>query len=348
MRVIYSGDFTMFDNALLELLDNETVQTSASITHGDTSARPYREILRHLNVTSFSQLEVFQRCPRKFQMQKQNAARNTMLDFSQNVDFAFGHAVGAGIQNYLITRDIEVACFNAMLAWNADWTAEIPKKRKNLWGALLAVEKFAATVIDGTLEDWELLILPNGKPAIEVSFSFHCGNGFKHYAHMDIALRNKRTRQIAVMDCKTTGMTEPEEAIYSNSTQALSYAIMLETVLQEDIVDYDVMYLVYSSTDREWHNLVFTKSSLDQAEFIKDLLLTQDMIKTYNEVGFFPKRGNACYEFFRRCEYYGECNLVSDEPLPIMEDDVEAEKADYVITLTSVVETLKEKRHGKR
>lgn len=334
-------------DAAMSLLEQESVQTSASLTsHQATAQRDYQKILRSVNVTSFSQLETFYRCPRKFQMQKERAANASLARIEpQNVDFAFGHAVGAGIQNFLAYGDLDGALFAATMAWRAEFFAEIPKKRKNLWGALIAVEKFALSFRPDHLSDWDLLVLPNGKPAIEVSFSFHCGeNGFKHYCHMDLALRNRVTKRLMVVDCKTTGSLQAEPASYANSSQALSYAIMLETCMPDEFVDYDVMYLVYSSSDREWTPLVFTKSVLEQAEWIKDILLTQDLIRTYNDVGFFPKRGAACFDFFRRCEFFGECNLTSDTPLPWLPEEEEAEKPDYVVDLATVVEKLKERK----
>jgi hypothetical protein len=280
-------------------------------------------------------------CPRKFYLNKWRATQpGGAIQLQANIDFAFGHAVGAGVQNWLMTRNMNQALFACIMAWSAEFTASIDKKKKNLHSAMLAVEIFAQSFEPQSLDEWELLILPNGKPAIEVGFSFHCGNGFKHYGHMDIALRNKFSKKIRVIDCKTTG-GDPEEANYANSTQALSYAVMLEACLPDELIDYEVGYLVFSSENREWHLLPFTKRVADQAEFVKDLLLTQDMIRTYNEIGFFPKRGNACFSYFRRCEYFGECDIVRSEQLPELAEEAEAEKPDYVIDLSVVIEQLR-------
>lgn len=335
------------DTAAWELLNAQEVQTSGTLGYGwqKTSRKQYRDILRHINVTSFSQLEVFHRCPRKFLMAKQQAAvapQETMV----NVDFSFGHAVGAGVQSYIAYRDAQRAMLSCVLAWNAEMDAEIKKTRKSLHNAMIAVEKFIAGYESGEiLDDWEILQLPAIGPAVETSFSVHCNNGFKHYCHMDLGLRNRRTGRVGVCDVKTSGFDEPEEAIYGNSGQSLSYSIMLQRALEgEEIVNYDVMYLVYSTPEREWHLLEFSKSILDQAEYIKDLLLTHEQIRTYNELRFFPKRGNACFDFKRRCEFYGECNLVADEPLPEIAQEVEAEPPDYIIALEEVIENLKAKK----
>lgn len=330
------------------LLEQTTVQTSANspLSHQATSKKDYGRLMKYRNVTSYSQLEVLYRCPRKFQLQKERAAFNPGHSQGQNVDFAFGHAVGAGIQHYLMTKNLPQSWLNAMLAWSADWEAEIPKKKKNLWGALIAVEKFVHVWAD-SLDEWELVIMPNGKPAIEVSISMHCNDGYKHYMHIDIVMRNKRTGKVAVWDAKTTGFQDAEESLYANSGQALGYAVALQNILGEEVFDYEVYYLVYSSTDREWTLLPFAKNFLESAEFVKDLVVTQDMITNYDEMQFYPKRGQSCYDYFRRCEFFGECNLTADERLPLLADDAEAEQTDYVISLQSVIDTLKARRAGK-
>jgi len=330
------------------LLEATTVQTSANspLSHQATSKKNYGRLMRYRNVTSYSQLEVLHKCPRKFQLLKERAAFNPGATQGQNIDFAFGHAVGAGIQHYLMTQNLAESFINAMLAWSADWEAEIAKKRKNLWGALIAVEKFVHVWRD-SLDEWELLVLPSGKPAIEVSISLHCNDSYKHYMHIDIVMRNKRTGKIAVWDAKTTGFDQPEESLYANSSQALGYAIGLQAALGHEVFDYEVYYLVYSSTDREWTLLPFSKQYLESAEFVKDLVVTQDMITNYDEMRFFPKRGAACYEFFRRCEFFGECNLTADERLPLLDEGAEAEPTDYVVSLESVIEDLKARRTAK-
>ena len=77
------------------------------------------------------------------------------------------------------------AQLNGSLAWRAGFEDRKDKGKKSLWEAMIVIEKFAAWE---ALEDYELLKLPSGKPAIELSFSLHARDGFKHYGHMDIGL----------------------------------------------------------------------------------------------------------------------------------------------------------------
>lgn len=305
-------------------------------TYSSTADKAYDNLLRYHNVTSYSQLGILHRCPRKFQLAKYKAAESKRASFDlPNLDFCFGHAVGAGSQNYLLSKNITTALFNAMMAWRADLTARWDKKKKSLWEAIIAVEKFAEW---DALQDYELLILPNGKPAIELSFSLHAANGYKHYGHVDIVLKNIYSGKLAILELKTEGGEEPEEAKYANSSQAIGYGVCLDAIFP-GLTDYTVLYAVYSASSRKWNLLPFDKTTIHKAEWVKDLLLDHGTMSTYEELRFYPKRGESCYDFRRRCEFFGECNLVPDDKLPVLPDSDEAENPDYVISLDEVIQS---------
>jgi len=327
---------------IFSLIGDADVGSSANISYESTSKKAYQNLLRYGNVTSYSQLTELHRCPRKFQLMKQQADKRASLDaVEENLDFAFGHAVGAGVQSYMVTKDLDSALFNAFMAWNAGFDERDQKGSKSIWEAHIAVEKFVPFA-DEVLADWEILTLESGKPAIEIAFSIHAERGNRHYGHMDLGMRNIRSGRVAVGEVKTTKYKQVEEAFYANSGQGVSYATMLET-LYPGITEYDVNYLVYSSSAREWNLLPFTKTVKNKAEWIKDLLLDHSMIETYERIHFYPKRGEACYSFNRRCQYFGECNLVADGPLPRLEATEEAEPVDYILRLEDIINVQKQR-----
>lgn len=321
------------------LLGSETIQTTSDVTFQSTSDKAYDSLLKYWNVTSYSQLSMLHLCPREYQlaMQAANSPHGRNPFATVNLDFVFGHAVGAGAQNYLLTGDLAKAGFNATMAWRADFFDRWDKKKKSLWEALIALDIFAAWWPEAG-EEWELLILPNGKPAIELTFSLHARNGFKHYGHIDIVLKNKYSGQVAVLELKTNGMGA-EEALYANSSQGTGYAVMLDTIFP-GLTEYTVLYAVYLVKERRWELMPFDKSIAVKAEWVKDLLLDHSTAGTYEQIKFYPKRGESCFRFNRRCQYFGECDMVDDAPLPTLPQEQEAEKADYVIDLDAVIETL--------
>lgn len=313
-----------------KLLQNETIQLSFT----KTSQKKYDALLRYKNVTSYSQRQLLHACPRKYQLamyRAQQAAETLTI----NLDFAFGHAVGAGAQNYLLTGDVTAAQFNSTLAWSAGLEDRKDRSKKSLWEAMIAVEKFAEW---DALQDWELYKLKLGKPAIELAFSLHARNNFKDYGHIDVVLQNKSTKQLAVLELKTTER-EPEEAMYANSSQALGYSLMLKA-MEPQLTYYSVLYAVYSSALREWFLLPFDKSILTQAEWIKDLLLDHSALQTYEQIKFYPKRGESCFDFRRRCEFFGECNLVPDTELPELAQEEEAEEVDWIIDIEQIIQEI--------
>lgn len=327
---------TDIQTAIFAFLGDADVGSSADLSYTNTAKKEYAKLKRYSNVTSYSQLTELHRCPRKFQLMKQQADVQSSLDaVEENLNFAFGHAVGAGIQSWLATKNMDAALFNCFMAWNAGFDERDRYGSKSIWEAHMAVEKFIPFAME-ELADYEILTLANGKPAIEIAFSIHAERGNKHYGHMDIGLRNIRTGKVAVGECKTTKYKEAEEAFYANSGQGVSYSTMLET-LYPGITEYEVLYLVYSSSARKWQLMPFTKSVKHKVEWIKDLLLDHSLIETYERIHFYPKRGEACYDFGRRCQYYGECNLVSDVPLPRLPEEDEAENVDYILKLEDII-----------
>jgi hypothetical protein len=337
----------------LDLLDGIEVQTSASLEkesliYSSTADKAYSRLMKMVNVTSYSQLQLLHSCPRKYQLSMHKAMSNSRtIEQTVNVDFTFGHAVGAGVQSYLLDADIVKASFNAFMAWRAPFTERVQKKKKSLWEAIIAIEKFAHWWSEsGLADDWELAALPSGKPAIELAFSLHSPDGFKHYGHIDVVLKNKHNNSYAVLELKTTGIGA-DEAMYANSNQATGYSLMLETIWQ-GIPDYTVLYCVFSTSKGEWTLMPFDKTMTQRAEWIKDLMLDHSAISTYEELGFYPKRGESCYSFMRRCEFFGACNMVPDDELPRLEEDEEAEPVDATINLADVIASLKQAKERER
>lgn len=304
-----------------------------NLSFESTTDKSYNKLQAFRNVTSYSMLSELHACPRKFELIKARAASGGSQ--ANNVDFAFGHSVGSGIQAWLINRDMKSAILNAFLAWRIPYGACIEKKKKSICNATIAVQKYAV-FHEEALADWDVWVLPNGKPAIELSVSVDFENGYKHYIHIDVILENRITKQLAVQENKTSGFNMVEEAIYANSSQALSYAAVVD-MLRED-TSYEVFYCVYSSTSREWNILPFTKHTSLKAEWIADVKLDHATLSTYKSLNFYPKRGESCYNFMRRCEFFGVCNLTANlAALSELPAEEQAERVDYAFKISDII-----------
>lgn len=321
------------DSALAKLSAQSCFSFNEKGVASAVAEKDYNQLQRWGNVTSYSVLGVLHQCPRKFQLIKARAARGGSQ--VNNTDFAFGHAVGAGIQAWLMSRDLDVALFNCMLAWKLPFEVRADKKQKSIWEACHAVMQYPQ-FFEQTQDDWQVWILPNGKPAIEIAFSLDFENGYKHYGHIDVILQNRHTKALAIQENKTHGFRAVEPAIYANSNQAVSYAAFLDMVA--DITNYEVFYNCYSAPAREWELVPFTKSIASKVEALREIEFDHAAISTYRKLNYFPKRGDSCFAFMRRCEFFGECNLTATlQPFVDLPAEQEAEEVDFAFKVSDVL-----------
>lgn len=340
------------DSILDEVLNSEVGSKAAANALGVVKSR-YRELVAYGNVTSFSMQEDWHRCRRRFQIKKLQADNNSNAEQETNVDFAFGHAVGAGIATYDETKDLDKAIFSAFLAWNMDlleekeWKASRnPKKSFHhaVW-ALMAYEVFYQEETD--LADYEVV---KTEAALAVDFE----NGYFYVGHVDEILRHKETGQLKIKENKTTGFATVDPAIYSNKEQALSYSIVAD---QLGASEYEVLYTVYSTPEQRWMLMPFTKTNLAKAEWLQGQLFIAQEIEASAEINFFPKNGDGCVKWNRRCEFYESCDFDSVKVFgkryeglkkcQSLEELDEIEKFDYKFTWTEIVERQKKRVSGE-
>jgi len=307
-----------------------------------TSDKEYFKLTGSANATSFSKLTLLHECPRKYELEGLRASsRDEAAERTQtNVDFAFGHAVGSGIQTYGATGNLVAAQFAAFLAWKMPWDAEKTDKSgkpvgKSLALALYAVEKFQE-FRRLELGEYDVLRLPDGRPATELSFAVDTQNGFFHFGHIDTVLQHRTTKRLAVWEGKTSGKDSVTDADFANSYQALGYSVVLDAISEQLGLpgqEYEVLYITYSSKSREFMILPFTKNRSQRAEWLQDLLLNHAMIKQYRELNFFPKRGNSCInQWGRQCQWFGNCQMRNESLFP----GVELRRIDRAIDLKSI------------
>ncbi len=264
---------------------------------------------------SYSRRQTLNSCPRKFQLEN---IYNLGLRDDSNVDFAFGHAVGAGVQHLLWQpHDLHGAVIRCAAAWDIDILIDNIKANKSLAHAVRAVKIFHQMVssVGGFLRDYEIAIF-NGKPAIELTFCIHLHDGFLYEGHIDVILFNPKTNHYLVVELKTTKFNNIHESMYKNSSQALGYSIVLDSIAADHGAQnsYYVMYLVYKTGAMLFEQFLFPKSRYQRAKFLNDLLLDCERLDLYALANHYPQQGEACFNFFRPCQFLDTCNL-SDESL---------------------------------
>lgn len=297
----------LMSNELDDLL-NETITTGA-----DMQVVEFQGIDPRIQLLSYSALGTLHKCPRKFELYRKKATDDLMdpeAASNQNLTFAFGHVVGEGVQDVMDGIGEDEIIFKMFLGWHASLADYNPKQNKSFYLAVLAIQRFISLRNNGFLDDYELLVY-NGRSAKELSFRITLPDGFKFRGSVDAVLRHKTTGKILVLECKTSSSANLNPTTFKNSSQAVGYSVVLDVVCPE-ITSYDVLYLVYLTRDMVYEQLRFTKTYLQRATWIQELLLDIETIKLFNTTGVYPMRGESCNDFFRDCEYLNQCNLSTE------------------------------------
>lgn len=259
---------------------------------------------------SYSSLATLHACPRKFELNRLNSIVTGEEDIQTSVTFSYGHVVGLGIQMVLENKSEAEFIWQAFLAWKPDLFAENTKQNKSFASAIFAVQKFKAMCAQGYLQDYELVYYEK-KPAVELGFLISLPNGYNFRGSVDAVLRHKTTDEVMVLECKTSSATSINSATYKNSAQAVGYSVVLDAIFPL-LSSYKVLYLIYSTKQYQYEQLEFTKTYVQRARWIRELVLDADLIQTYIDNELFPMHGESCFSYFRECEYMNLCQLSTE------------------------------------
>lgn len=285
---------------------------------------------------SYSGLQTAHACPRKFQLDKLQAEKAEQ-DISTSVTFAYGHAIGEGVQQYLIGRQLfdeqtafDTAIWKMFLAWDCDLLAENDKQKKSFLRAVATMLQFRGLVEDGLIgEEWEVAEF-NGKPAAELSFRIDLGDGFTFRGYVDLVLRNKVTGEFLILELKTSSANYVNHLTYKNSAQAIGYSVVLDTIAP-GTSSYTVQYLVYMTKLERFEVFDFPKTFRQRVQWLQDLLWDKksivDMVGFYGNEGIWQVRGESCMDFGKPCDYMGMCGMDTERlASPLLESQLVEEK----------------------
>lgn len=285
---------------------------------------------------SYSSRTTLHRCPRKYQLSK--ISTTPAIARTDSVTLAFGHAVGVGIQCILENKDWNQTVLEMLLSWDiSDLYDEEEKSNKSFWKAIFAVQQFAS-IRTGALADYELAYFKD-KPAVELSFRITLIDEFVYRGHVDVVLKHKETGKFLVIEVKTTSAAYVTEAQYKNSSQALGYSIILDTIAPGQS-EYEVWYLVYKTKSEEYEILPFKKHYSDRAAWIKELIMDVQRIQFYESEDWYPSYGESCNDFYKPCEFFSNCKM-STSLLSIPYDaetmgDKQDKKGGYTLELSLI------------
>jgi hypothetical protein len=262
-----------------------------------------------LKQLSYSSLLSFHACPRKYELYKlKSNTTDIEADISSDVTFATGHTIGHGLGLvFLGTASEDQIIWEMFLRWEPDLLEGNLKQNKSFWLCVIAIQKLIAMRDSGFLKDWEVVTYES-KPAIELSFLIKFSDGFVYRGFVDCVLRNTKTGAVMVLECKTSSAYELSASSYKNSAQAIGYSIVLDAIFP-DLSSYKVQYLIYRTKQMLYEPMEFTKSFLDRALWLKEIMLDIETMRMYSQAGVYPMRGESCRAYGRDCEYFNLCTM---------------------------------------
>jgi len=243
----------------------------------------------------------------------------------------------------MVGRSKEVVWLEIFLRWGMDLASDdvgTERKKKTLWHAYHALDVFSGRHLDDLLTEFDVATF-NGKPAIELGFRINIGNDFYYRGYVDVVLINKKTRELVVLEIKTTASKFVSAAKFQNSGQGLGYSLVCDYIAQQhpDVQGshYKIFYLVFKTPVAEYEPFRFPKSHSARAMWIKQLLQECEHINGYDSDQLWPMYGESCTSWNRDCEFLGVCNLSDDMVLKGANPEVKEETFHFEISLMDLI-----------
>lgn len=304
-------------------------------------------ILKRLSYSGIGTLHL---CPRKYWLTKLLGRAVEETD-----DLNFGKAVGAGVQMLLTGSSKEEIYLYILSHWVMDIEDIDQKtlnKKKTIWHAFHAIEVFTVTWLPIFQKEYEVANF-QGKSASELGFRIYIGDDYEYRGFVDIVLINKKTRQIIVLEIKTTAYANVYPESYQNSEQGLIYSILGDYIVaQPEYADinssaYQVFYLVYKTKSYEYEKFVFTKTAAMRAAWVKQMLIEVSQMEMYDKDEHWPIHGESCRAFGRTCQFFGTCTLSDNSLLAGVAELVlpnEGDKFQFNLQLIDIINTQLQKQ----
>lgn len=319
-------------------LDEEIEESSGTKEEIEYIVLEEDEIDPRLKLFSHSSRTLLHKCPRKYQLYRQGSDKvveDETKEQEGELTFAYGTVVGIAIASGIEGASLDEIILEMFLAWDCDLLLENPRQNKSFWLAVTAAKRFVALRESGFLKEYELVYYEDA-PAIELGFRIDMGDGFFYRGYVDAVLKHKVTNAIMVLEAKTSSGTA-NPAMYRNSGQALGYSVVLDKLFP-DLSSYTVLYLVYETKSYEYKELPFSKSLLQRALWLQELIIDKKKVEMYEELGTYPMHGESCFDFFRPCEYLGTCTLSTQNLIKPLQkkhiEEIKKEEDDYHFTVS--------------
>lgn len=286
-------------------------------------------IQRRYIVTSHSIDGTFESCPRRFMFR--HIYQEVPLGEKGGLAADIGTALHEAVQEYTRSYDLDKAGI-VLLKW---WPWKLEKQReaagfprdlrRTLGNALMLLERICA---DSFWDSWEVAMLPDGEPAIELAWRInHISLGsFRHpvageqvylatQGKIDWILKHKRIpNRYMVTDLKTTIKDETaQSASFRFSGQGGQYGLVVAHALGLDWSKHgmDVTYLVAEFGEHGFPDVRPLEYHLEPEEILESIEAKNERLRrqiAMGTSGFWPRRSHGCEFYQTPCGFLDICH----------------------------------------
>lgn len=275
---------------------------------------------------SYSSLNVFSNCFRKFELQKlYPQKRNDYEAFAADVGTAIHH----GYQEYLVSGDRDRATWALMRDYPYDLEFMQDKDDRSAEAALATLEEMFESV---DMAEWQLATIkrpPTLKeissgieslvevPAIEVPFELRFkgltlpdGRGIAFTGFLDALMFNAFTGEYRTLDIKThRRYARDATAKYKFDDQQVPYGIVVEHLRVVAIESFEVLYLdcFVDIAEPRVALYPFTKDQEDLQEWLTNKVLQLRNLIQFMQMDYFPRTGGGCMNWNKPCFFLDVC-----------------------------------------
>jgi hypothetical protein len=302
---------------------------------------------------SYSSLNVFSSCPRKFEFDKFYPKRPRVWEDNYAADV--GTALHAGYQHYLAHQDRDAATLEFMMAFPCADEWNQPNDYRSMEAALSTLDEMFDSA---KMTDYELARIrrPNTPAEIaagltdgvvvaatevpfEIKFTgvmippcpmFPDGAGISVIGYIDAVLRNLMNGLYRTCDIKTSRMKlNDATGKFKFDGQQVPYGIVVDHIAQGAVEAFEVLYLdCYVDLLEPTVTLYpFMKNRNDLQDWATNKLIQFQQIARFAGQQYFPRTDGGCLFYNKPCRYLEPCAsrnrddllewfMMGDEPAP--------------------------------
>jgi ATP-dependent helicase/DNAse subunit B len=292
---------------------------------------------------SYSSLNVFASCARKFEFDKFYPKR--ARDSGDNYAADVGTAIHKGYQHWLANHDRDEAIWAFMQAFpvEGEWSQE--NDYRSLEAALSTLDDMFDSV---SMLEYELARIrrPNTPaeteagltggvvtPAIEVPFEirfpglsippcdgFPEGAGISIIGYIDAIMQNLSTGMYRTLDIKTSRMKLLDATgKFKFDAQQVPYGIVVDHIAEGTVDSFEVLYLdCYVDLLEPTVQLYpFIKTQQDIQDWATNKLFQFRQIQAFASANYFPRTDGGCLFYNKPCRYLDACQSRSRKDLEV-------------------------------